>query len=406
MKDRTSAIDLPLMLAALAASLFGLFAIWDSGYARAAEKGAIMPREVGMQFLWVILSVALGVFVTKFNQKVWRNLGWTALILSLVGIALVEVPGLGVEIGGSKRWIGIGPLTLQPSEFAKFAIILFLAGALAYRKPMPPLPKRRLYWFEKLDGVWIPMLVRSWPVLIALAVAALIELQSDLGTAAAMVAIIFGLLFTAGVKWTRVAFLGLLMAGGAYAMVQRQDYRQDRVGAHLQRWAPEHRDDVGYQTTVSESGHAAGGIKGVGLGEGKAKHILPVPTTDFIMATISEEFGLIGSLGVLFMLGFIIWRLMHLAARADMHPRLILCGVAVWIGIQTVTNMMMANGTLPTIGIPLPFVSAGGSSLLAMWLAIGAAQGALVLAPEKEEARRHASRRNGWRNGRPRVSRA
>ncbi len=407
MKDRTSAIDLPLMLAAFAASLFGLFAIWDSGYARAAEKGAIMPAEVFKQAIWLAIALGVGIFATTWHQGVWRKWGWPALILSVLCLGLVLVPGLGKEIGGAKRWIEVGPVTMQPAEFVKLGVILFLAGALAYRKPMPTLPKKRLLWFEKLDWVTFPLIARSWPIIIAgLAFVGIELITQDLDTAAALVVVMLGMMLIAGVKWTRVGFLVLLLGAGAMIMTKQQDYRDSRISAHYQRWEPENRDDIGYQATISESGHASGGIFGVGLGEGRSKHILPVATTDFIMATVAEEFGLAGSLSILFLLGFIVWRLMSLAAKADMHPRLILGGAAIWIGAQTVANMAMANASLPTMGIPLPFVSAGGSSLIALWLVIGAGLGALVPAPVKEEARRHATRRNGWRNGRPRVSRA
>lgn len=405
MKDRTSGVDWPLMLAALAVSLFGLFAVWDSGYARAAERGAILPREVISQSMWVVLAVLAGFAAAKLRSGFWRTMAWPGLILSVLLIFLVEVPGLGVEINGSKRWIGIGPFTIQPSEFAKFGIIIFLAATLAYRKPLAALPRRRISFAEKLDWEYIPLLFKAWPVWVTLLIALLVELQSDLGTAAAIIAIMFGLLFAAGVKTSRIVTLGLVLAGLGYGLTQRQAYRQDRISAHTQRWEPEHRDDVGFQTTLSESGMAAGSIMGRGLGEGKAKHILPVPTTDFIMATIGEEFGLVGSLSLLALMGFIVFRLFALAARAQMHARLLMSGLAVWIAVQTCINMMMANGALPTIGIPLPFVSAGGSSLLALWLALGAAQGAMLKSPEPEEVR-HATRRHGWRNGRARVSRA
>jgi cell division protein FtsW len=405
MKDRTSGVDWPLMLAALAVSLFGLFAVWDSGYARAAERGAILPREVISQSMWVVLAVVAGFAAAKLRQGFWRRIAWPGLIASVVLIFLVEVPGLGVEINGSKRWIGIGPFTIQPSEFAKFGVILFLSAVLAFRKPLAPLPKRRISFAERLDWEYVPMLFKAWPVWITLAIALLVELQSDLGTAAAIVAIMFGLLFAAGVKPTRILTLGLILGCLGYGMIQRQAYRQDRVSAFADRWDKDHRDDVGYQGTISESGLAEGGVFGRGLGEGKTKHILPVPTTDFIMATIGEEFGLLGSLSLLGLIGFIVFRLLAIASRAPMHARLLMTGLAVWIAVQTCTNMMMANGALPTIGIPLPFVSAGGSSLLALWIALGAAQGAMLKSPQTEEVR-HAARRNGWRNGRARVSRA
>ena len=153
---------------------------------------------------------------------------------------------------------------------------------------------------------------------------------------------------------------------------------------------------------------ASGGLFGVGIGNGRAKHILPATTTDFIMATIGEEVGLVGSLFVLSIIGAIVWRLKWLASRAtDRFASLVLFGTAAWIGIQACVNVMMANGFLPAIGIPLPFISSGGSSLVALWMALGLCQSVLAPQPEpvvEEEARE--TDRNRRRHGRARLSRA
>jgi cell division protein FtsW len=158
-------------------------------------------------------------------------------------------------------------------------------------------------------------------------------------------------------------------------------------------------DDLGYQTVQSEAGMAAGSLVGVGIGAGRAKHVMPAATTDFIMATISEETGLLGSLVVIGVIGLIVSRLWSLSRRSeDQFSSLVLGGTAAWIGIQTTVNVMMANGMLPAIGIPLPFISSGGSSLVALWAALGICQ---VVAPERVpvEARDEA-RTDGWRDRR------
>jgi len=158
-------------------------------------------------------------------------------------------------------------------------------------------------------------------------------------------------------------------------------------------------DDLGYQTVQSEAGMAAGNLVGVGIGAGRAKHVMPAATTDFIMATISEETGLLGSFVVLGVIGIVVSRLWTLSLKAtDKFSSLVLGGTAAWIGVQSTVNVMMANGFFPAIGIPLPFVSSGGSSLVALWAALGLCQ---ALAPQRVPVEaRDAARTDGWRDRR------
>lgn len=179
----------------------------------------------------------------------------------------------------------------------------------------------------------------------------------------------------------------------------------DRILNHADRWSAENIEGIGYQTTQSEAAMASGGLMGVGLGEGRAKHKLPAPTTDFVMATVAEELGFVGSMVVLAIMGGLVWRLMVLSRSVEgQFGKLVLGGTASWIAVQSCTNMAMANGFAPPIGVPMPFVSAGGSSLLALWMAIGACQSVLRTSPE--EAEEHASGRDRRWHRRPRVSRA
>jgi cell division protein FtsW (lipid II flippase) len=204
---------------------------------------------------------------------------------------------------------------------------------------------------------------------------------------------------------------GTLIAGGLIALVgvgwlvTHETYRMDRIRHHMDRWAEENMDDIGWQTVQSEIGQAAGGVVGVGPGAGRAKHVLPAATTDFINATIGEEFGLIGMLGVLGVLGALAMRLFMAARQASSRfGGLVLIGLGSWIGIQTCVNVMMSNGLLPAIGIPMPFVSSGGSSLIALWLGIGIANS--VLAPARVKEGAVEANRDGWGHRRTRLSRA
>lgn len=158
-------------------------------------------------------------------------------------------------------------------------------------------------------------------------------------------------------------------------MVLKEPYRMERFTHHNERWSTANSDDESYQTVQSELGAAMGGIWGSDFGGGVIKRRIPAPTNDYIMATIAEETGLVGAWSVLAILGGIVWRLFALAKRqVDVFRRCTLVGIASWIGIQGTTNYMMANSFIPSIGIPLPFFSSGGSSLVSLWLAIGISQ--------------------------------
>ncbi len=403
MKLRAAPFDPPLMVMALGATVLGLIAIWDAGYARAAEQGAVLPRELQSQVMFVAVALLAGWLCACVRKEKWRRFGWWACALSFVGVLLVEAPGLGVKINGAVRWFRIGPITVQPAEFAKLGIIIFLAAALCCHKPWVEPKRRPRDWGQKLDWVWVPKLRRAAPLLWAGALALIIEQEPDLATAMVLATITFTMLVVGGVSRRSLLVLLALVACGGTFMAIKEPYRIQRIANHAQRWSPENLDDIGYQTTTSEAAMASGGLFGVGLGNGRAKHTLPAPTTDFIMATIGEEFGLIGSLGVVALMGGIVWRLMRMAERAgDRFGKLFATGVATWIAVQACTNMVMANGKFPPIGIPLPFISCGGSSLVVLWMALGIVHA--VTGGKAQEVETVEASRNGWRNRRTRIS--
>ena len=214
----------------------------------------------------------------------------------------------------------------------------------------------------------------------------LIEFEKDLGTAAVIATTGFAMFFPAKVRMKSIVIALCCAIVGTSFAIWKEPYRWERIVHHSQRWKDENIDDTEFQSVQAELAISSGGIFGIGIGPGRAKHVLPATTTDFIMATVGEETGLWGSFLVLGILGAIVFRLLYLAQRAqERFNMLLLYGVAFWIGIQTCVNVMMANAFLPAIGIPLPFISSGGSSLVALWLALGACQAALAPAPAKKQ---------------------
>ncbi|MBN9502491.1 MAG: hypothetical protein BGO01_13830 [Armatimonadetes bacterium 55-13] len=392
---------------ALLLTAVGMLFIFDAGYARALRDGkGMIPREFLMQIPFLIVGLIGAWVISGFNQVKWKRWSKAFFFLGMLSLIAVEVPGLGVEMSGAHRWIGRGAFLVQPAEFFKLAGILYLAGVFAERKAWPSkLPKYK-DWGAKMDALAIPKLMRYLPALWMLVGIVLIEKEPDMGTAAVVAVTTFVMFVIGGVSRASLALAIGLSVLGCWFMVKAQPYRMDRILNHAQRWNPENVDDVGYQTVQSELAMASGGVAGVGIGAGRAKHVIPATTTDFIMATIGEEFGLVGSIAVIGLLAALVWRLFWLASRAHTKfSMLVLAGVGSWIGVQACTNVMMANGFLPAIGIPLPFISSGGSSLIALWFAMGLCQAVLSPVPVKKEAD-VATGRDRWGHGRARLSRA
>ena len=390
----------------LSVSLLGLVAIWDAGYARSGVSGSVLPREFVSQSVYLVVAVGAGWLCTFIPRKKWNGLAWVGLILGFAALLAVRLPEVGQSVGGAQRWIKVGSMTVQPAEFVKLAAIMFLAATMANHKPWRH-PKKRLKNIgERINRVWIPKFKRSFPFLLVLVLAVLVERQPDLATAGVVVAASVAIISVAGVTRKSLVYLALgavLFVG--FAVVE-QPYRLERFKVHSARWEQQNRLDKGYQTVISETALASGGLFGVGLGNGQAKHRLPAPTTDFVLTTVGEELGLVGVLVIVMMLATIVWRMFWLAARSkDVFGRLALVGIGTWIGVQTCTNVVMVNGSLPPIGIPLPFVSYGGSSLLALWMAVGISMSFAAQESEKEVSEPEADR-YGWRDRRPRVSRS
>lgn len=382
----------------LTASLLGLFVVLDAGYARSlAGEGGALPREFTMQAFFLLVSVPLGFFLGGIRPGWWERAAKPLWLATVVALAAVMV--IGVSQNGAKRWLGVGQASLQPAEFAKLAAIVYLAACLAGRKTWEEVRKPHRDKITYLDNVAVPKLRRAWPFVTVCLAAGLINAEPDLGTAAVVLATGFLMLVVGRVS---MRSLGAIVAVGAVALfglVRATPYRFERFLNHPHRWERGVADDGGYQTTQSEQGMADGGVTGVGIGRGRAKYFLPATTTDFILATVGEEAGLVGVVGVLALLGAITARLYVLAGKATTEfGRLTLYGICAWFGVQTCTNAMMANGFLPAIGIPFPFFSSGGSSLLALWAAVGVAQSALLApGPARERSRRVSA---------PRVARA
>ena len=306
------------------------------------------------QLLWAIGGLVAFVLASSFDYHVWRRLGPWLMGASLVGMFVVLIPGIGILVDGSRRWIGVGPLTVQPSEVAKVALLCCGASLLARRH-------RRLYDWRQ----WMPVLVMLGGL------GLLVMLEPDLDSAIVLALIAFSLLVVSGVRRLHLASLGTMAVLLTTVLAFAAPYRRARMFAFMHPW--QHQADTGYQIAQSLIALGNGGMSGVGLGAGRAKWLfLPNAHTDFIFAVIGEELGLVGCLLVLALFagfGLVGFRVARHAP--DAFGMFLAAGVTAWVVGQAAINLGAVVGMLPVSGITLPFLSAGGSSLVISMLGAG-----------------------------------
>jgi cell division protein FtsW len=357
-------------------NLFGLLMVVSASSVSAFDTYGSSWYVATRHLLWVTVGAAACIVVLRVDYHRWRRLAFPALVVSAGLLLLVLVPGVGMEVNGATRWLGYGPLSLQPSELAKLTVLLFAADLLA----------RRAAWMDDLHLTLRPVAV------VFAGIALLVMLQPNLGTTIVLASIVAALLFVAGTPLVPLTLLGVVGGAGAAALALWAPYRRARVLAFLDPWAD--YENTGYQNIQSLVSISSGGITGTGLGESRAKWgFLPEAHTDFIFAIIGEELGLVGALVVVSL--FV--ALCVLGARAahrapDRFGMLLAAGTTVWFGAQAFVNIGAVIGILPITGVPLPFVSYGGSSLLFSMLGAGLL---LNVARQGERAERQQARRAG-----------
>ncbi len=348
-------IDPVIFSCALGLVAFGVVMIYSTSHILALDRYGDAYFFVKRHILWTAVGVTVMLLSTRLNIERLRGLGYPALVVSLIALALVFVPGLGRSAGGARRWIDLGPFSFQPVEMAKFGLVLFLAYFLSVKG-------------ERLRDLKFGFLP---PVLLTGLVLALILAQPDLGSAI-LIAFVAGLLlFIAGARWLHLLGGVLAAAPVLYAMIFAVPWRQQRILAFLDPFAVSR--GTGYQLVQSLLGLAQGGITGLGLGEGKQKlFYLPEPHTDFIYSVVGEELGLLGALAVAAVFAALLYRGLSIAGRSgDTFSALLAAGITLMVSVQGLFNMSVAAGLVPTTGVPLPLVSLGGSSLVMTLAALG-----------------------------------
>lgn len=355
-------LDWMLLIVTLALSGFGIFAVYVAG----GGEGQGLATSQGMGF---IAGLAGAIPLALINYRIWqRHLRWIYIAVVLM---LVVVIVMGAAAGGAQRWIDLGPVRVQPSEFAKLGVVVVLAGYFAER--------------HVGDGM---VFVKSIAI-IALP-AFLVFVQPDLGTALVFAAVFVLMTFTAGARLWQLAMLALAAVAGAVVVIKfkiLEEYQMDRLTVFLD---PEGSGDVGYQVAQSKTAIGSGGLTGKGLDANTLSNLgfLPENQTDFIFSNLGERLGFVGT-GLLLLLFFLlIWRILHIATISrDRFGVLLAVGVATIFLFHVFVNVGMTMGIMPVTGIPLPFISYGRSSLVVSLISLGLLQSVAMRA--RSEAARH-----------------
>jgi cell division protein FtsW len=309
---------------------------------------------VTRQAMWTVLGLAVLWIAMQVDYRTYRSDAFVWALVGIVGLTLIGVL-FSAPVNGTRRWFGVGGLGIQPSELAKLSCVFVTALIL----------ERRMHRIDELSYSMVPIAVVIVPMV------GLILLQPDFGTAMSLVLIVAVMVFTAGLHYRYLVGTALVMLPAIYVVLVSAPYRRRRLLAFWDPWADPLGD--GFQIIQSLIAVGTGGVTGRGLMAGVQKlFYLPEPHTDFIFAVIGEELGLIGATGTLVCFCLIAWRGLRITARAqDAFGAFIALGITTMLVMQAFVNMTMVIGLLPTKGIPLPLVSAGGSSLVISLLALG-----------------------------------
>ncbi len=351
------------LIMVLSASSIESFRVFGSAYTLAQR-----------QLMFAVIGVVAMILVSRTSVQFWRGFAW--VLMAIAFVLLVAVLVIGVEVAGQRNWIEIiGPFRLQPSEFAKIALVVWGANLLSRRD-------------QRLDS-WRTLLFPLLPV--AALMMALVLLEGDFGNTLMLAAITGGILFAAGAPMRLFAALGGAGLLGILLLTLAAPYRMQRFTS----WLDPDADRLGFGWQVSQGQYAlgTGGFWGVGLGASREKWgSLPEAHTDFIFPVIGEELGLAGTLAVLAMFGLLAFAIFRLSRNTrDPFVRLAAAGVGSWIVVQAVINIGGVLGLLPVTGVPLPLVSYGGSSLIPTLVALGML---MAFAKAEPDARRALRRRS------------
>jgi len=354
----------------VALSSLGLVMVLSASSVKSLRESGNSFSFVLRQALFLILAAGLAWVAMKLRYELWKPIAQVSLLVSCALLVLPQIGGIGKTVGGNTNWIGFGSFTLQPSEFAKLGLILWCALRL------------RIHDERASQGIAsnpATLIVPGFMLIMAL-----ILLGKDLGTAVLVTGIVAGILFISGLAFK---VFGLLAVGAGLlfaALILPNANRMNRFSAFFDPFAEENYQGVGWQQAHSIMGLASGGAVGTGLGSSKQKWgSLPEVHTDFIFAVIGEELGLLGTLATLGLFGILIRGIFKVAINAqNSFDRYVCAGIGCWISVQVLLNIGTVISLIPVVGVTLPLISYGGSSLIATFIALGYVLGVLRRDPQ------------------------
>jgi len=373
-------MDHTLLMIMIALTLVGLVMVFSASAVVATNRFQDSGYFLKRQLAWMTFGLLLMHVSSRIDYIWWKRLWLPLLGLTVTLLAMVLIPSIGVAAKGARRWLSLGPLVIQPAEIAKLVAVIYLAAYLARKE-------------ERLTGFWSGIV----PALCVVGVlSGLVLLEPDLGTVVVMGAVTIGMLFLGGARLSHLLSLGLCAVPAVLALALGRSYRRDRLMTFLDPWKD--ASDTGFQITQSFLAFGSGGLFGVGLGEGKQKlFFLPEAHTDFVLALVGEELGLVGTAVVILLFAIFVVRGFQISARARMpFGRFLGMGITLLIGTQALINACVVTGLLPTKGLTLPFVSYGGSSLVICMLGVGI----LLSISRDRQAGREETGRNAGEAGR------
>jgi cell division protein FtsW len=351
---RTTSYDLVLVVVVLALTLIGIAMVYSASGIKALDALDDPRYFLGWQSLWAALGLVGLLVATRVDYHRYRVLALPLLVVAIGLLAAVLVPGVGTSVNGASRWLRIGPVGIQPAEFAKLALILYLAFWLGARRGR----------IERA-GTAIGFVVVTGTI------GVLVFAEPDLGTAIVIGAVALAMYFAAGARLWMFGALAMLSGVLAFAGALAHPERVERLMTFIDPWKDPR--DAGYQAIQALYGLALGGLSGEGLGAGREKFgFLPFPYTDSIFAILGDELGLIGTLSVIMLFLTLAYRGVRIALRApDAMGALVATGITTWLVFQAWVNMAVVASLIPMTGITLPFISYGGSSLCVGLIAVG-----------------------------------
>ena len=350
---RSQTPDIILFLTVFVLAFLGISMVFSASAIKAMKIYGDSFYFFKRQVLWVVISFAVVFVLQAFDYRRYLHLIKYFLLASFLLLAALYIPGIGHSAKGSVRWFNLGICSVQPSEFIKIASIMYLA---------------KIFSAKHEDKTFLQMIV---PLILVGIIFILILLQPDFGTAVTLLLVSVLVLFVSGFSSIYLSLLAVLSIPAFYLIIYQVNYRWMRIIAYLNPW--DNRFNIGYHIIQSFIAFRKGGILGEGLGLGTQKMgKLPEPHTDFIFAVIGEESGLFGSVIVISLFMLFFWRGVKISLNAvDDFGRLLAAALTFSVTVQGLLNIAVVTGAVPTTGIPLPFISYGGSSMLSNMIAAG-----------------------------------